>query len=142
MLTPAMQLRPGKNNFLYCAHIIIAAPTAPPTTRTISFLHPLVNGASPVCKLGLPVVVAVEATPADPVGVSLAALAPATTVIAVTTDLLPSAKVLVCTTVLVEDGALWVFVEVVALDVGEMVLAPPPTVETMVRPTPLVVVIT
>lgn len=83
-------------------------------------------------------------TPAVPVGVSAATPpAPAlTTVTAVTTDWLPLGSVLVCTTVLVtEDSVL--LLEVVELpDEGKMVCTPPPTVETMVRPTLLVLVIT
>lgn len=68
--------------------------------------------ASPVCKPGLPAVVALG-TPAEPLGVSETPLPPFTTVTAVTTDLLPLANVLVWTTTLVWAAAFSVFVEVV-----------------------------
>lgn len=82
------------------------------------------------------------ATPAVPVGVSAATPPAPTTVTAVTTDWLPSGSVLVCKMVLVkEDCAL--LVDVVELpDEGVMVCTPPPTVETMMRPTALVLVVT
>ena len=119
-----------------------ATTTAPPTTSTISLPKLRLITASPVCRPGLPALVALDDTPALPVGVSAAVWPAATTVTAVTTDLLPFGKVLVWTTVLVCEDALLVFVEVVAPDEGVRVVAPPPTVETTVRPTPLVVVTT
>lgn len=82
-------------------HIIIANPTAPPTTSTISLRHPLVMGASPVCRPGLPEDVPVAVTPAVPPGVFASPPPAPTTVTAVTTDWLPLGSVLVCTTVLV-----------------------------------------
>ena len=99
-------------------------------------------GASPVCRPGLPEEVPVVATPAVPVGVFAASPPALTTVTAVTTDWLPLGSVLVCTTVLVRDD--WVLLlEVVEPPAeGEMVWTPPPTVETMVRPTLLVLVTT
>ena len=72
--------------FELASHIIIATPTAPPTTSTISLHHPLVIGASPVCRPGLPEDDPVVATPAVPVGVSAAPPPSPTTVTAVTTD--------------------------------------------------------
>ena len=125
------------------SHIIIATPTAPPTTSTISLHHPLVMGASAVCKRGLPEDDPEAASPAVLVGEATATPPPAaTTVTAVTTEWLPLGSVLVCTTVLVvEDCAL--LLDVVELpDEGEMVCTPPPTVETMMRPTALVLVMT
>ena len=99
-------------------------------------------GASPVCRPGLPEEVPVVATPAVPVGVFAASPPALTTVTAVTTDWLPLGSVLVCTTVLVVDD--WVLLlEVVEPPAeGVMVWTPPPTVETMVRPTLLVLVTT
>lgn len=83
-------------------------------------------------------------TSAVPEGVA-AATPPAptpTTVTAVTTDWLPLGSVLVCTTVLVKEDSV-LLLEVVELPgEGEMVCTPPPTVETMVRPTLLVLVTT
>jgi len=119
-------------------HIIPANTTAPPTTSIISLPHPLVMTASPVCNPGLEADVVLP-TPAVPVGVSAAGLLPPTTVIAVTTDLLPLGRVDVCTTTLVWAAALWVSTDVV-LPVGETVEAPPPTVDMTTSPTPLVVV--
>ena len=125
------------------SHIIIANPTAPPTTSTISLRHPLVMGASAVCNPGLPEDDPVLATPAVPVGVSAAAPPAPTTVTAVTTDWLPLGRVLVCTTVLVREDVVLLLDDVVELpDEGEMVWTPPPTVETTVRPTLLVLVMT
>ena len=82
------------------------------------------------------------ATPAVPVGVFAASPPALTTVTAVTTDWLPLGSVLVCTTVLVVDD--WVLLpEVVEPPAeGVMVWTPPPTVETIVRPTLLVLVTT
>ena len=122
------------------SHIIIATPTAPPTTSTISLHHPLVIGASAVWIPGFPEDDPVVATPAVPVGVSAATPPAPTTVTAVTTDWLPLGSVLVCTTVLVKEDSV-LLPEVVELPgEGEMVCTPPPIVETMVRPTLLVLV--
>ena len=81
-------------------------------------------------------------TPAVPEGVSAATPPAPTTVTAVTTDWLPLGRVLVCTMVLVveEDVLLLDGLELPAE--GEMVWTPPPTVETTVRPTLLVLVMT
>ena len=119
---------------------IPATTTAPPTTHNISLPHPRVIVASPVCRPGLDPVDVVP-TPAVPLGVSPALLAPLMIVTAVTTLLLPLARVLVWYATLV-----WALagMEVVGEEplLGVMVRAPPPTVETTMRPTPLVVVIT
>lgn len=123
-------------------HIIIANPTAPPTTSTISLHHPLVIAASAVCRRGLPEEDPVLATPAVPVGVSVAAAPSPTTVTAVTTDWLPLGSVLVCTMVLVEEDCALLLEVVAPPDEGVMVCTPPPMVETMVRPTLLVLVMT
>ena len=124
------------------SHIIIATPTAPPITSTISLHHPLVIGASAVWIPGLPEDVPVLVTSAVPVDVSTTPFAPTpTTVTAVMTDWLPLGSVLVCTTVLVKEDSV-LLPEVVELPgEGEMVCTPPPTVETMVRPMLLVLVI-
>ena len=123
------------------SHIIIATPTAPPTTSASSLHHPLVMGASPVCRPGLPEDDPVVATPAVPVGVSAAPPPTPTTVTAVTMDWLPSGRVLVFTTVLVEEEDAALPLDVVELpDEGVMVCTPPPTVDTTVRPTLLVLV--
>ena len=81
-------------------------------------------------------------TPAVPEGVSAATPPAPTTVTAVTTDWLPLGRVLVCTIVLVveDDVVLLGGLELPAE--GEMVWTPPPTVETTVRPTLLVLVMT
>ena len=128
--------------FERASHIIIATPTAPPTTSAISLHHPLVMGASPVCRPGLPEDDPVVATPAAPVGVSAATPPAPTTVTAVTTDWLPFGSVLVCTMVLVKEDCVLLLDVVELPDGGVIVCTPPPTVETMVRPTPLVLVIT
>ena len=100
-------------------------------------------GASAVCNPGLPEDDPVVATPAVPVGVFAASPPAPTTVTAVTTDWLPLGSVLVCTTVLVrEDCVLLLDVVVELPDEDEMVWTPPPTVETTVRPTLLVLVMT
>lgn len=128
-------------------HISIATPTAPPTTHSISFNTLPVLTAPPftVCRPGVaavPVPVP-SVAPAPPVGVGAAASG--TTVIAVTIDLLPLGRVLVCTTVLVREDLL-VVIEAVAemVELGlvveggtepvEIVLAPPPAVVTMTTP--------
>ena len=100
-------------------------------------------GASPVFwRPGLPEDVPVVATPAVPVGVSAGDSPAPTTVTAVTTDWLPLGSVLVCTTVLVREDCVLLPDVVKPPAEGEMVCTPPPTVETMVRPTPLVLVTT
>lgn len=128
--------------FKPCSHIIAATTTAPPTTKTISLRHPLVMGASAVCSPGLPEDDPVVATPAVPVGVSAAPPPASTTVTAVTTDWLPLGSTLVCKTVLVREDCVLLLDVVELPDEGEMVWTPPPTVETTVRPTLLVVVMT
>lgn len=119
---------------------IPATTTAPPTTHNISLPHPRVIVASPVCRPGLDPVVVV-ATPAFPLGVSPALAPPLMIVTAVTTLLLPFAKVLVWYATLVWAPA---GMEVVGEEplLGVTVRAPPPTVEITMRPTPLVLVIT
>lgn len=88
------------------AHIIIATPTAPPTTANISFPNPIVLGAKPVCNPGLPSAVPLAGPgPAVPLGTESLTPAAATTVTAVTVDLLPSGKVVVRREVVVCDGA-------------------------------------
>lgn len=125
------------------SHIIAAATTtAPPTTSTISLHHPLVMAASAVCSPGLPEDDPVVPAPAVPVGVSAAPPPAPTTVTAVTTDWLPLGSTLVCKTVLVRDDCVLLLDVVELPDEGEMVWTPPPTVETTVRPTLLVVVMT
>ena len=99
-------------------------------------------GASAVCRPGLPEDDPVVVTPAVPVGVSAATPPAPTTVTAVTTDWLPLGSVLVCTTVLVREDAGLLLDVVETPDEGEMVCTPPPTVETMVRPTLFVLVTT
>ena len=81
-------------------HNIPATATAPPTTNTISFPHPRLITASPVCNPGFPELVALG-TPALPLGVSPTPVPPLITVTAVTTDLLPLGSVVVCTTTVV-----------------------------------------
>lgn len=82
------------------------------------------------------------ATPAVPVGVSVGTPPAPMTVTAVTTDWLPLGNVLVCTTVLVMEDSVLLLEVVEPPGEGEMVCTPPPTVETMVRPTLLVLVTT
>ena len=119
---------------------IPATTTAPPTTHNISLPHPRVIVASPVCRPGLDDVDVVP-TPAVPLGVSPAWAGPPIIVTAVTTLLLPLGRVLVWYATLVwAPGGMEVVGEEPLL--GVMVRAPPPTVETTMRPTPLVVVIT
>ncbi len=67
-------------------YIIIATPTAPPTTAKTSTPHPILV-ATPVCNPGLPVAVELpetDPTPAVPLGAVVSAALPATTVTAVT----------------------------------------------------------
>ena len=136
-------------------HINIATPTAPPTIHNTSLPQPPVLAATAVCKLPLPAVAVPDPdeTPAVPLGVGAADPAPATTVIAVTVDLEPSGRVVVCSIVLVyEDCAPRLVVRRVESvadpeaplesEAGAIVLTPPPTVVTMVTPSALVVVIT
>ena len=82
------------------------------------------------------------ATPAVPEGVSAATPPAPTTVTAVTTDWLPLGRVLVCTIVLVVEDDVLLLDGLELPAEGEMVWTPPPTVETTVRPTLLVLVIT
>ena len=99
-------------------------------------------GASPVCRPGLPEDVPDSVTPAVPVGVFAAAPPAPTTVTAVTTDWLPLGSVLVCTTVLVMEVCVLLPGVSEPAPEGVMVCTPPPTVETMTRPTLLVLVTT
>lgn len=120
------------------SHIIIATPTAPPTTANISRPKPIVFGANPVCRPGLEAGVPLEApTPAVPLGTELSTPPAATTVTAVTVDWLPSGKVVVRREVVVCNCALPVVVaelEPELLPCGATVREPPPTVVTMVTP--------
>ena len=128
------------------AHIIIATPTAPPTTANISRPNPIVLGANPVCNPGLlPDVPLAAPTPAVPLGTDTSATLAGTTVTAVTVLLLPSDSVVVRREVVVCDCRADVVVadtESEVLPSGAIVFEPPPTVVTMVTPWALTLVIT
>ena len=127
-------------------HIIIATPTAPPTTANISRPNPIVFGAKPVCKPGLlPAVPLAAPTPAVPLGTDTSATLAGTTVTAVTVLLLPSGNVVVRREVVVCDCRSDVVVaesEAEVLPLGARVREPPPTVVTMVTPCALILVTT
>ena len=135
---------------LFCTppipHIIIATPTAPPTTANISRPNPIVLGANPVCNPGLlPSVPLAAPTPAVPLGTDSSAELAGTIVTAVTVLLLPSGNVVVRREVVVCDCRAEVVVaelESEALPLGASVLEPPPTVVTMVTPWALTLVTT
>ena len=128
------------------AHIIIATPTAPPTTANISRPNPIDLGANPVCNPGLlPVVPLAAPTPAVPLGTDTSATLAGTTVTAVTVLLLPSGSVVVRREVVVCDCRADVVVadtESEVLPSGAIVFEPPPTVVTMVTPWALTLVTT
>ena len=127
-------------------HIIIATPTAPPTTANISFPKPMVLGAKPVCNPALAAAVELASpTPAVPLGMESSTSLAATTATDVTVDLLPSGRVVVRREVVVCGSALRVVVASLdpdPLPLGAMVREPPPTVVTMVTPWALTLVTT
>ena len=128
-------------------HIIIATPTAPPTTANISRPNPTVFGAKPVCSPGLlPAVPLAEPTPAVPLGTDSSCELAGTIVTAVTVLLLPSGNVVVRREVVVCDCRADVDVVLAELEpevlpLGARVREPPPTVVTMVTPWALTLVI-
>ena len=128
-------------------HIIIATPTAPPTTAIISRPKPIDLGAKPVCSPGETAAVPLaEPGPAAPLGTDSSTALAGTTVTAVTVDCLPSARVVVRREVVVFDCGLRDVVvaesEPESLSLGAMVREPPPTVVTMVTPSALMLVTT
>ena len=129
-----------------CPHIIIATPTAPPTTANISLPKPTVLGAKPVCNPALAAAVPLASpTPAVPLGTESSTSVGATTATDVTVDLLPSGRVVVRREVVVCGCGLRVVVaslEPDPLPLGDMVREPPPTVATIVTPCALMVVTT